>query len=148
VTTRFVKVRMMEHGKETGLPEYAYRKLVATADIHRQAVELAIRAGVPIAAGTDTLTSGDISALRWGLHGQELVHLVAAGMTPLQAIQAATADAPRTLGPQAPKAGRLEVGWDADLCAPASDPTADITVLADPDKITHVWKRGRLEKSR
>ncbi len=146
VTTRFVKVRMMEHGRESGLPDYAYRKLVATADIHREAVELAIRSGVRIAAGTDTLTSGDVSALHWGLHGQELVHLVEAGMTPLEAIAAATAEAPATLGPQAPRAGRLEVGWDADICAPASDPTADISVLADPDRITHVWKIGRLEK--
>lgn len=146
VTTRFVKVRMLEHGRRTGLPDYAYRKLVDTADIHRQAVELAIRLGVPIAAGTDSLTSGTESALRWGLHGLEPALLVDAGMTPLQAIRAATADAPRTLGPQAPRAGRLETGWDADLCALSSDPLQDIGCLADADKVTHVWKAGRLEK--
>jgi imidazolonepropionase-like amidohydrolase len=146
VTTRFVKVRMSELAQHNGLPDYAYRKLVATADRHREAVELAIRAGVTIAAGTDTLTTGADSALRWGLHGLEPVLLVEAGMSPLAAIEAATATAPLTLGPQAPRAGRLEAGWEADLCALARDPLADINVLAQPAHITHVWKSGRLEK--
>lgn len=146
VTTRSVKVRMMEYGKNKGLPDYAWRKLQATADRHRQAVELAIRAGVTIAAGTDTLTTGDDSALRWGEHGLELKLLVDAGMSPLQAIEAATATAPKTLGPQAPHAGVLEAGWDADLCAVSSNPLDHIEVLAHPDNVTHVWKRGRLEK--
>ncbi|HET6655233.1 MAG TPA: amidohydrolase family protein, partial [Gammaproteobacteria bacterium] len=146
VTTRFVKVRMMEHGRRNGLPDYAYRKLVETADVQRRAVELAIRSGVTIAAGTDTLTSGPDSALRWGLHGLELALLVNAGMTPLAAIEAATATAPQTLGPQAPHAGRLEAGWDADLCALARDPLEDIRVLCEPANVTHVWKDGQLVK--
>lgn len=146
VTTRFVKVRMLEHGRRTGLPDYAYRKLLDTADIHRQAVELAIRSGVTIAAGTDSLTSGDDSALPWGLHGLEPVLLVEAGMSPLQAIAAVTATAPLTLGPQAPRAGRLEPGWDADLCALAANPLDDINILREADNVTHVWKHGRLEK--
>ncbi|MGH8274351.1 MAG: amidohydrolase family protein [Gammaproteobacteria bacterium] len=146
VTTRFVKVRMTELANRNGLPDYARRKLEETADRHREAVALAIRAGVTIAAGTDTLTSGADSTLRWGLHGMEPVLLVEAGMTPLQAIEAATATAPRTLGPQAPRAGRLEAGWDADLCALARNPLDDISVLAEPTNVTHVWKSGRLEK--
>lgn len=146
VTTRFVKVRMLEHGRESGLPDYAWKKLLATADSHRQAVALAIRSGVTIAAGTDSLTSGDNSALRWGLHGLEPVLLVEAGMTPLQAIEATTATGPLTLGPQAPKAGRLETGWDADLCALTKNPLDDINILAEPDNVSHVWKGGVLEK--
>ncbi len=146
VTTRFVKVRNLEHGRRTGLPDYAYRKLLDTADVHRSAVERAIRAGVTIAAGTDSLTSGDDTALPWGLHGLELALLVEAGMTPLAAIEAATATAPLTLGPQAPRVGRLEPGWDADVVAAARSPLEDVRVLADPANITHVWKGGRLEK--
>ncbi|MGH8224848.1 MAG: amidohydrolase family protein [Gammaproteobacteria bacterium] len=146
VATRFVKVRMREYGQRTGMADYAWRKLLDTADVHRQAVALAIRAGVTIAAGTDTLTSGPDSALAWGLHGLEPVLLVEAGMTPLQAIEAATATGPLTLGPQAPKAGRLEASWDADLCALSHNPLEDIHVLADPSRVTHVWKNGRLEK--
>jgi imidazolonepropionase-like amidohydrolase len=147
VTTRFVKVRMLEHGRRTGLPDYAYEKLVDTADVHRGAVELAIRRGVTIAAGTDTITTGADSALPWGHHALELRFLVEAGMTPLAAIEAATATAPRTLGPQAPKAGQLREGWDADVIAVAKNPAEDIDVLTDPANVTHVWKHGRLEKS-
>lgn len=146
VTTRSVKVRMMAYAQRVGLPDYAWQKLQATADIHRQAIELAIQMDVPIAAGTDSLTSGPDSALAWGQHGLEPVLLVEAGMTPLQAIAACTADAPRTLGPQAPKAGRIEVGFDADLCGLDADPVADIKVLNQPEHITHVWQRGVLKK--
>ncbi len=147
VTTRFVKVRMLEHGRRTGLPDYAYRKLIATAEDHRRAIALAIERGVRIAAGTDTLTSGDDSALPWGLSGLEPALLVDAGMTPLQAIRAATADAPATLGPQAPDSGRIAPGCDADLIALSADPLARIGVLAGPDHVTHVWKAGELVKS-
>lgn len=145
VTTRSVKVRMMERARHT-LPAYALNKLIMTAERHRQAVELAINEGVTIAAGTDTLTSGDDSPLPWGQHGLELVLLVDAGMTPLAAIEAATATAPLTLGPQAPKAGQLRPSWDADLCAVNGNPLDDIRLLQQPDKITHVWKQGELVK--
>jgi imidazolonepropionase-like amidohydrolase len=114
--------------------------------VHRDAIALAIRAGVTIAAGTDCLTTGPDTALPWGLHGLELALLVEAGMTPLAALQAATAHGPLTLGPQAPKAGRLEVGWDADVVAVRGDPLADITLLSDRANVTHVWKAGRVEK--
>ena len=146
VTTHFVKVRMREHGKRTGIPDYAYEKLLETADVHRQAMELAIRCGVTIALGTDSLTSGEDTALPWGLHGLELALLVEAGMSPLQAIEAATATAPTTLGPQSPRSGQLREGWDADVVGLAKDPIKDISVLSDPGNVTHVWKAGRLEK--
>ena len=146
VTTRFIKVRMKEHGKRTGIPGYAYRKLLDTADQHRRAIELAIKSGVTIAAGTDTLTSGDDTALPWGLHGLELALLVEAGMSPLDAIRAATAIAPKTLGPQAPKSGQIIAGYDADLIAINADPVTDIRILTEPEHITHVWKGGVLLK--
>jgi imidazolonepropionase-like amidohydrolase len=146
VTTHFVKVRMLEHGQRTSMPDYAYQKLLDTADVHRQAMELAIRSGVTIAIGTDSLTTGEDTALPWGIHGLELALMVDAGMTPLQAIEAATATAPSTLGPQAPRAGQLREGWDADVVGLAKDPLADIRFLGESDNVTHVWKAGRLEK--
>lgn len=144
VTTRFVKVRMLEHGRRTGMADYAWKKLVETADVHREAVALAIREGVAIAAGTDSLTTGQDSALPWGLHGLELALLVEAGMTPLQAIEAGTARGPEALGPQGPKSGQLAVGFDADLVALDESPLDDITILTGADHVTHVWKAGRL----
>ena len=63
-------------------------------------------------------------------------------MSPLEAIEAATASGPLTLGPQAPRSGRLAAGFDADVIVLDADPLADIGVLADPDRITGVWARG------
>jgi imidazolonepropionase-like amidohydrolase len=51
---------------------------------------------------------------------------------------------PLTLGPQAPAAGVLAPGMHADLIAVDGDPLADIGLLADPARITHVWRRGAL----
>lgn len=82
----------------------------------------------------------------WGRNGRELPLLVEAGLTPLEAIQAATATGPQTLGPQAPRSGLLAEGYDADLIALDADPLADITVLADPDHVVGVWRGGRRVK--
>ena len=67
-------------------------------------------------------------------------------MTPLEAIEAATATGPLTLGPQAPRSGQLAEGYDADVITLDADPLADIGVLADPAHITAVWTRGRQVK--
>lgn len=81
------------------------------------------------------------------MNGIEFKHAVDAGMTPSEAIEAGTANAPDTLGPQAPKSGMLKEGYDADFIALASNPLDDITLLAKPEKITHVWKGGKLFKA-
>jgi imidazolonepropionase-like amidohydrolase len=63
-------------------------------------------------------------------------------MTTMQAIEAATANGPATLGPQAPNAGQLKQGMDADVICVSGDPSTDVSVLADPANITHVFKAG------
>jgi imidazolonepropionase-like amidohydrolase len=128
------------------VPPYAATKLVAIAQTHADAMALAIERGVTIAAGTDIGLTGLDRPNSWGTNGSELAHLVALGMTPLQAIEAATATGPRTLGPQAPRSGVLAAGYDADLITVDGDPLADIAVLARPAAITGVWTRGRQVK--
>jgi len=128
------------------VPVYAAAKLVALADTHAQAVTLAHERGVTIAAGTDIGLTGSDLPNSWGQNGGELPRLVALGMTPLEAIEAATATAPLTLGPQAPRSGRLEAGYDADVITLDADPLADIAVLADPGHVTGVWTAGRQVK--
>jgi len=128
------------------VPDYAAAKLVAIADVHAQAVALALQRGVTIAMGTDIGLTGSDLPNSWGRNGSELSHLVALGMTPRQAIEAATATAPLTLGPQAPRSGRLEAGYDADVITLDADPLADITVLASPAHVTGVWTAGRQVK--
>ena len=121
-------------------------KLDAIADLHAQAVTRAYEQGVTIAMGTDIALTGPDLPNAWGQNGSEPGSLVKLGMSPLEAIEAATASGPLTLGPQAPRSGRLAEGYDADVITLDADPLADIGALADPDRITAVWARGRQVK--
>ncbi|KAF1986633.1 hypothetical protein K402DRAFT_332493 [Aulographum hederae CBS 113979] len=130
------------------LPPATRAKALETARHHLAAYRLAIQRGVKIALGTDLGVSVPNHPLSHGQAGQELVHAVDAGMSPLEAIEAATANGPLTLGPRAPRKGRIEEGWDADLIAVARDPLEDIRVFEEGEKsVTHVWKAGRCVKA-
>jgi imidazolonepropionase-like amidohydrolase len=144
VPTRTIIEDMLTH--LDAVPGYAAVKVVAIADVHAKAMVNAMAHGVTIAAGTDIGLTGPDRPNSWGMNGAELVHLVTLGMTPLQAIEAATATAPLTLGPQAPRSGRLEAGYDADVITLDADPLADIAVVADPGHVTGVWTAGRRVK--
>ncbi len=137
VPTRWIVNYLITEGEKRGMPDYAKRKITAAADQHLDAMATAVAKGVKIAMGTDIWTTGS-----WGKNAEELGFLVDAGMSPLQAIESATANGPETLGPQAPMAGQLVEGFDADVICVDGDPTTDVSVLAQPDNITHVWKGG------
>jgi imidazolonepropionase-like amidohydrolase len=93
------------------------------------------RAGVPIIAGTD----GPYAQGGAALH-TELELLVEAGLTPLQALQAASLDAARTMG-VSKDVGTVEVGKTADLVLLDADPLKNI---ANTRKIDGVFLDGRL----
>jgi imidazolonepropionase-like amidohydrolase len=128
------------------VPPYAAAKATALAARHAHAVSMAIERGVTIAMGTDIALTGMELPNSWGHNGAELGHMVALGMTPRQAIAAATAVAPRTLGPQAPRSGQLAAGYDADILTLDADPLADISALGKPEHVTGVWTKGRRVK--
>ncbi|MDQ2882571.1 MAG: amidohydrolase family protein [Actinomycetota bacterium] len=127
-------------------PPYAMIKLRALEKTHAAAISMAHDRGVTIAMGTDVALSGRDLPASWGRNGLELPLLVRAGLSPLEAIEAATANGPLTLGPQAPSSGQLVEGWDADVITVDANPLADITVLADQLHVTGVWVRGRRVK--
>jgi imidazolonepropionase-like amidohydrolase len=127
----------MAEGAKAGMPEYARIKGEAASEKHSEAVSLAIEKGVRIALGTDIWATG-----MWGRNAHELKLMVDDGMTNLQAIEAATANGPATLGPQAPMSGQLVEGYDADVICVKGDPTADVTILEDTANVTHVFKGG------
>ncbi len=91
------------------------------------------RAGVTIGTGTD------IWQIPIGVH-MELEQLVAAGLTPTQAIQAGTGGAARILGAEK-DLGTIEVGKWADLIVLDADPLADIR---NTRRIWQVVHNGRL----
>jgi imidazolonepropionase-like amidohydrolase len=144
VPTRTIVEEMLAN--KTAVPDYALAKLEAIADIHAQAVTRAYEHGVTIAMGTDIAMTGSDLPNCWGQNGSELGYLVKLGLSALEAIEAATATGPLTVGPQAPRSGQLAVGYDADVITLDADPLADIGVLADPDHVTAVWTGGRLVK--
>ena len=140
VPTRFILAELLD--MEDAVPPYAYRKAVMVADHHTHALKTAIAAGVTIAMGTDIFLSGPLH----GQNSREVRHLIEGGMTPLEAIEAATANGPLTLGRQAPASGQLVEGYDADVIAFDTDPLEDLSVWGDPGRVTHVWKTGSLVK--
>jgi imidazolonepropionase-like amidohydrolase len=140
VPTRFVLESLL--GQAELLPRYAYEKGLMIAGAHEQAMKIAIAKGVRIAAGCDIFVSGQM----YGSNSKEIVHLINAGMTDLEAIEAMTATAPETLGPQAPISGQLVEGYDADVIALDTNPLDDRSVWGDPERVTHVWKAGVEQK--
>jgi imidazolonepropionase-like amidohydrolase len=94
-------------------------------------VGLAHRHGVRIAAGTDT--PNPFIAPGFSLH-QELGLLVRAGLTPMQAINAATQQAARLLNVES-EIGTVEKGKRADLVVVNRNPASDITALEDIDLV-------------
>jgi imidazolonepropionase-like amidohydrolase len=147
VPTRLIVEEFLAYGSAAGLPDYARRKLLAIADRHAEAIGIAHERGVSIAAGTDVGGSGTTTPARWGQNGAELGYLVKNGLSALEAIEAATATAPSTLGPQAPRSGQLQSGFDADVIALSGDPSVDVGILAVPTNVTHVWRGGERVKA-
>jgi imidazolonepropionase-like amidohydrolase len=143
VPTRTIVQEIVDSG---AAPAFALAKLAAIAERHADTVALAREAGVTVVMGSDLSVSGSALPASWGRHGRELSLLVESGFSPLEAIEAATAAAPATLGPQAPRAGLLAAGYDADVIVLDADPLADIGVLAQPAHVTGVWRAGRRVK--
>lgn len=135
-------------GKDTSkLPPPLARKVEKLVQKAADSYRLAIKRGVKIALGTDTVSSDRNNALAHGNNATELYWAVKNGMTPLQAIEAGTANGPEVLGGMAPLSGQIKEGYDADLIAIASNPLDDIAILTKKENITHVWKGGALFKS-
>ncbi|NNE13148.1 MAG: amidohydrolase family protein, partial [Ilumatobacter sp.] len=100
VPTRYVNEALL---KQDDLPRYVREKGEMVSGVHEQAMKIAVAKGVKIATGCDIFVSGQM----YGSNSLEVAHLINAGMTDLQAIEAATANGPETLGPQAPRSGQL-----------------------------------------
>jgi imidazolonepropionase-like amidohydrolase len=102
--------------------------------VARTSVRLLAAARVPILAGTDAPNPGTTHGA--SLHG-ELALLVDAGLTPSQALAAATAITASRFG--LADRGRIALGLRADLLLVRGDPTSDIHATRD---IVGVWAGG------
>jgi imidazolonepropionase-like amidohydrolase len=115
---------IMANSGRDDMPAWIVRKARAESGAHQRGFAAALAAGVRIAAGTDAGTP-------FNLHGdlpREMALMVDYGMTPMQAITAATSTAARNLGLDQ-EIGTVEVGKLADLTLIAGDPSQDIQAL-------------------
>src|SRR5215468_4723610 len=108
---------------------------------HVESLRRALAAGVKIAAGTDAGGHGHPS------NALEIEYLVKAGLTPLQALRAATGWAAECLG-RGSEFGTVEKGKLADLILVNGDPLEDVTILQKPDRIALVLKGGEVAARR
>ena len=102
----------------------------------RQTFQRAVRAGVKMVFGSDA------GVYPHGDNGRQFAKMVEWGMTPMQAIQAATVSAGEALG-RAKDVGAIEVGRWGDIIAVAGDPLADVRVL---EAVPFVMKGGIVVK--
>lgn len=122
-------------GRKNGVLEDNLRKDREVADIQRENFRRAHQAGVRMVYGTDA------GVHRHGDNGRQFQWMVRYGMTPLQAIQAATVNSAEALGRN--DVGVAEAGRWADFVAVSGDPTADVRLL---EAIPVVIKGGVVEK--
>jgi imidazolonepropionase-like amidohydrolase len=110
---------------------------LATALIERAKARVAAlhAAGVPVLAGTDAPNPG--TAFGISMHG-ELALLVEAGLSPIEALRAATSVPAEQFG--LADRGRIAPGLRADLVLVEGDPSADIRASRE---LVSVWKNGR-----
>lgn len=127
-------------GVAAGIPEFAVRKSLAIRDRHVESFQMAMRLGVPIAAGTDAGTPLN----GHGTMVPELELMVKGGMAPLAVIHAATATAAHALGLEQ-ETGRVAPGLAADLLAVAGNPAERIQAL---DEVRLVMTQGRVVVNR
>jgi imidazolonepropionase-like amidohydrolase len=120
-----------------GYPEKILAKERLVGRVQRENFTKALRAGCKMAYGTDA------GVYPHGWNGKQFAHMVKWGMTPLQAIQAATVSAADLLG-RKDKIGQLAPGYFADLIAIKGDPLADISLLEHVDL---VMKGGEIFKN-
>lgn len=123
-----------EEGRKAGLLPETLEKEKLVAEAQRENFRRAVKAGAKIAYGTDA------GIYPHGENGKQFAWMVKYGMTPLQAIRAATLEAAKLIG-HADQIGSLKVGKAADLVVVDGDPLQDIDTLT---RIQAVIKAGKL----
>lgn len=112
-------------------PRALQAKAAEVFPLAKASLSKAIEAGVKVALGTDA------PAIWHGRNAEELDVLVKRGMSPIQAIRAATTVAAELI--DAPDLGRIAPGMLADVIGVAGDPLADVTTF---QRVPFVMKDG------
>jgi imidazolonepropionase-like amidohydrolase len=115
-----------------GFPEKIIEKERRVGRLQRENFQKAARAGVKLAFGTDA------GVYPHGRNARQFAHMVRWGLSPMEAIQAATVRAADLLG-WSDRVGEVAPGRYADLIAVDGDPLQDVTLL---ERVSFVMKGG------
>lgn len=131
-TTEYI----LSEGEKAGILQESLDKERQVGQTQRDSFSAAVKAGVKMVFGSDA------GVYPHGTNGQQFSRMVKFGMTPMQAIQAATINSATLLRKDA-EIGSLRAGKQADIIAVSGDPIADISTLAD---VKFVMKSGKIYK--
>jgi len=137
VPTLYLGDWFLENAEKMGTPAELIAKGREVMPAARKNVARAFAAGVKVGFGTDA------AVYPHGLNAHEFAVMVKLGLTPLQAIQAATLNDADLLG-WSDKVGTIEAGKWADIVAVDGDPLADVTTL---ERVKFVMKGGEVVKN-
>jgi imidazolonepropionase-like amidohydrolase len=137
VPTVYLEDWLLENVQTLGLTPNMIEKAKTVLPIAQQNLSHAFKSGVKVALGTDA------AVYPHGLNGHEFGKMVEMGMSPLQAIQAATLNASDLIG-WADRVGTIEPGKFADIIAVQGDPLANVHVL---ENVNFVMKGGEVIKN-
>ena len=138
VPNPYTNLYIIERGAEGGFQPYQIEKSRQVYELKLESLRRAIRAGLAVAYGTDS------GVQPHGVNARQMRIFVEAGMTPLEAIRAATLVNARLLRLEG-KIGVLKPGAFGDLIAVPGNPLEDVTVLERP---AFVMKEGRVVATR
>lgn len=127
---------IQEDGRKGNVPADFLAHDAQLGQIQRDNFRKAVAAGVKMSFGTDA------GVCAYGTSGKQFAFMVKYGMTPMQAIQAATTNAADLMG-HSDEFGSIKPGKYADIIAVPGDPLADIRLLED---IPFVMKDGKIYK--
>ena len=127
---------IQEEGRRGAVPQDFLEHDAQLGQIQRDNFRKAVAAGLKISFGTDA------GVCEYGTSGKQFAFMVKYGMTPMQAIQAATSNAADLLG-HPNEIGSIKPGKYADIIAVSGDPLADISLL---ENVQFVMKTGRIYK--
>ncbi len=128
---------ILGEGEKAGFLEESLAKERMTGATQRESFRRAHQAGVKMVMGTDA------GVYPHGDNARQLSRMVRFGMTPAEALKAATYNAADALG-QKGKIGDIAVGASADIIAVEGNPLADVSVL---EQVAFVMKEGVVYKN-
>jgi imidazolonepropionase-like amidohydrolase len=127
---------IQEGGRKGNVPKDFLEHDAQLGQIQRDNFRKAVNAGVKMSFGTDA------GVCPYGTSGKQFAFMVKYGMTPMQAIQAATSSAADLLG-HSSEIGSIKPGKFADIIAVSGDPLADVSTL---ENVKFVMKDGKIYK--